>query len=270
MGAGNGMHDGFGGVIGRTVAESVPHWPEPPHPGDGAPNVVLILIDDLGFSHFGCFGGTIPTPRIDALAANGLRFTNYHVTPLCSPTRAALLTGRNAHEVGMRSISNFNTGFPNMRGHVTHRAATVAEVLRLHGYATFCTGKWHLVQMEQASAAGPFDQWPLGRGFDRFYGFLDGETDQFSPELVYDNHHVEPPRRPEDGYHLSEDLVDHALLFARDSLSIRPDRPFFLWLAPGDFLQRAVNPAALAGGAWVQQPGKAECSMQHQQHMQIL
>ena len=233
MGAGDGLTDRFEGVIGRTVAESVPHWPEPPHPGAGAPNVVLILIDDLGFSHFGCFGGTIPTPRIDGLAANGLRFTNYHVTPLCSPTRAALLTGRNAHEVGMRSISNFNTGFPNMRGHVTHRAATVAEVLRLHGYATFCTGKWHLVQMEQASAAGPFDQWPLGRGFDRFYGFLDGETDQFSPELVYDNHHVEPPRRPEDGYHLSEDLVDHALLFARDSISVRPDRPFFQYLAFG-------------------------------------
>jgi arylsulfatase A-like enzyme len=233
MAAGVEEQEPFGGVIGRTVAESVPHWPEPPHPGDGAPNVVLILIDDLGFSHFGCFGGTIPTPRIDALAANGLRFTNYHVTPLCSPTRAALLTGRNAHEVGMRSISNFNTGFPNMRGHVTHRAATVAEVLRLHGYATFCAGKWHLVQMEQASAAGPFDQWPLGRGFDRFYGFLDGETDQFSPELVYDNHHVEPPKRPEEGYHLSEDLVDHALLFARDSLSIRPDRPFFQYIAFG-------------------------------------
>ena len=171
----------------------------------------MILIDDLGFSHFGCYGSTIATPRIDALARGGLRYTNFHVTPLCSPTRAALLTGRNHHEVGMRSISNFNTGFPNMRGQISPHAATMAEVLRDEGYATFAVGKWHLCQMEQASAAGPFDQWPLQRGFDRYYGFLDGETDQFSPDLVADNHRVDPPASPEDGYHLSEDLVDRAI-----------------------------------------------------------
>ncbi len=221
----------FEGTIGRTLAESKPHWPKRPHPGEGAPNVVVVLIDDLGFSHFGCFGSTIATPNIDGLADGGLRFTNFHVTPLCSPTRAALLTGRNHHEVGMRSLSNFNTGFPNMRGQVTNHATTMGEVLREAGYATFAVGKWHLCQMQDASAAGPFDQWPCQRGFDRFYGFLEGETDQFHPQLVADNHHVDPPAgRP---YHLSEDLVDHAIGLLHDTVSIRPDRPFFLYLAFG-------------------------------------
>ncbi len=226
-------YEDFEGVIGNTVAESTPHWPERAHPGDGAPNVVIILIDDLGFSHFNCFGSTLDTPRINELAAGGLRYSNYHVTPLCSPTRAALLTGRNAHEVGMRSVSNFNTGFPNMRGYVSNHAATIAEVLRERGYTTFALGKWHLTQMQNASAAGPYDQWPLGRGFDRFYGFLDGETDQFHPELVYDNHHIPVPRTVEEGYHLSEDLIDHGLEFIRDTKSVRPDRPFFTYLAFG-------------------------------------
>ena len=223
----------FGGTIGRTHAESTPWWPTPPHPGDDAPNVVVILLDDLGFAQLGCFGGDIDSPNIDRLAAGGLRFTNFHVTPVCSPTRAALLTGRNHHEVGMRSVSNFSTGYPNMRGHVTNHAATMAEVLRDEGYTTFALGKWHLCQMESASAAGPYDQWPCQRGFDRFYGFLDGETDQFTPELIYDNHAVDPPATPEDGYHLSEDLVDHAIGFVHDNVSIRPDRPFFTYLAFG-------------------------------------
>jgi arylsulfatase len=223
----------FDGVIGRTVAESTPSFPARKRPAAGAPNVVVVLIDDLGFSHFGCYGSTLATPRIDGLAARGLRYTNFHVTPLCSPTRAALLTGRNHHEVGMRSVSNFNTGFPNMRGEVSTSAATMAEVLSAEGYATFAVGKWHLCAMENASAAGPFDQWPCQRGFDRYYGFLDGETDQFSPDLVADNHRVEPPRRPEDGYHLSEDLVDKAVAMVHDTTSIRPDRPFFLYFALG-------------------------------------
>ncbi len=223
----------FEGVIGRTVAESQPWWPEPPHPRDGAPDVVLVLLDDLGFSHLGCFGSTLPTPTIDALALGGLRFTNFHVTPLCSPTRAALLSGRNHHEVGMRGIANWSSGFPHMRGHISPHAATMAEVLRDSGYATFALGKWHLVAPEDASSAGPFDQWPLQRGFDRFYGFLDGETDQFAPDLVYDNHRVNPPSTPDEGYHLSEDLVDHAIEFIHDSVSIRPDRPFFAYVAFG-------------------------------------
>jgi arylsulfatase len=227
------QYEPFDGVIARTEAESQPWWPVPAHPGDGAPDVVVILLDDTGFSHLGCYGSDLITPNIDALAAGGLRYSNFHVTPLCSPTRASLLTGRNHHTVGMRAISNFDSGYPHMRGHITDHATTMAEVLRDGGYATFAVGKWHLCAMENASAAGPYDQWPCQRGFDRFYGFLEGETDQFSPDLVYDNHRVEPPATPDEGYHLSEDLVDHALAFIHDSVSIRPDRPFFTYLAFG-------------------------------------
>lgn len=226
-------YEPFEGVIGKTVSESTPWWPTPVHPGPGAPNILVILIDDMGFSHFSCFGSDLVTPAIDALASEGLRYSNFHVTPLCSPTRAALLTGRNHHTVGMRGLSNWNSGFPNMRGQVSNHAGTMAEVLREAGYATLGIGKWHLTQMENGSGAGPFDQWPLGRGFDRHYGFLEGETDQFSPDLVYDNHHVEPPKTAQEGYHLSEDLVDHAIEFIHDTKSIRPDRPFFMYFAFG-------------------------------------
>jgi arylsulfatase len=230
------------------LADSTPWWPTPAHPTSDAPNVVVILIDDLGFSHFNCFGSELVTPNIDALAEGGLRYSNFHVTPLCSPTRAALLTGRNHHSVGMRGISNWSSGFPSMRGCVSNHAATMGEVMREGGYATFALGKWHLVSMEDSSSAGPFDQWPLQRGFDRYYGFLDGETDQFAPDLVYDNHRVEPPKGAGDGYHLSEDLIDHAIEFIHDSKSVRPDRPFFTYLAfgathaphqaPREYLQR--------------------------------
>jgi arylsulfatase len=223
----------FEGTIGRTVADSQPWFEEPAHPGVDAPNIVVVLLDDAGFAQFGCYGSDIDTPNIDALAASGVQFTNFHVTPLCSPTRAALLTGRSHHTAGMRAVSNFRTGFPNMLGHISTRTATMAEVLRDHGYATMALGKWHLAPMEECSAAGPFDQWPLGRGFDRFYGFLDGETDQFHPELVCDNHPIEPPAGPDDGYHLSEDLVDQALRMIADSKGVRPDRPFFTYLAFG-------------------------------------
>jgi arylsulfatase A-like enzyme len=237
-------YEPFEGVIRRTQAESTPWWPAPAHPASGSPNVVLVLLDDTGFSHLSCYGSELVTPNIDRLAGEGLRYTNFHVTPLCSPTRASLLTGRNHHTVGMRSISNFDSGYPHMRGHVTNHAATVAEVLRDEGYATFALGKWHLCSMENASAAGPYDQWPCQRGFDRYYGFLEGETDQFHPELVYDNHTVEPPATPEEGYHLSEDLVDHAISFIHDSVSIRPDRPFFTYLAFGAMHAPHQAPAA--------------------------
>ncbi|MBN40090.1 MAG: sulfatase [Acidimicrobiaceae bacterium] len=223
----------FQGTIGKTIKESEPWFETPNHPGEEAPNVVIILLDDTGFSQLGCYGSSIDTKNVDELAANGLQFTNFHVTPLCSPTRASLLTGRSQHAVGMRSVSNFRTGFPNMLGHITNQAATIAEILQSEGYATFCAGKWHLAPMEQCSAAGPFDQWPLGRGFDRFYGFLEGETDQFYPDLVCDNHAVSPPAKPEQGYHLSEDLVDRLLEMIADTKGIRPDRPFFAYLPFG-------------------------------------
>lgn len=223
---------GFRGRIGRTYQESVPDWPDPPA-GLGGPDVVLVVLDDTGFAHFGCYGSTLATPRIDALAAGGLRYTSFHTTALCSPSRACLLTGRNHHSVGMRAISNWNTGYPHMRGGITPRAATTAELLRAHGYATFAAGKWHLAPMLETSAAGPHTNWPLQKGFDRFYGFLQGEADQFHPELTCDNHHIDPPGRPEDGYHVSEDIVDQSTGWIRDLVSVRPDRPFFLYLAFG-------------------------------------
>jgi len=219
----------FGGRIGPTVAESEPWWPE--QPPAGRPNVVMVVLDDTGFAHLGCYGSELATPNIDALATNGLRYNGFHTTALCSPTRACLLTGRNHHAVGMRGVSNWNTGFPHMRGGITPAAATVAEVLNQSGYATYAAGKWHLAPMEECSAAGPHDNWPLQKGFDRYYGFLQGETDQFSPELTHDNHHVDPPST--DGYHVSEDIVDRSMEWIRDLTSVRPDRPFFLYLAFG-------------------------------------
>ena len=223
----------FGGRIGRTLADSEPWWPEPKRPPGDAPNVVMIVLDDTGFAHFGCYGSTIETPAIDRLAAAGVRYSNFHTTALCSPSRACLLTGRNHHAVGMRAVSNFDSGFPNMRGGITPRAATIAELLHDNSYATFAAGKWHLAPMQECSAAGPYDHWPLQKGFDRFYGFLQGETDQFYPELTEDNHHISPPASPEDGYHVSEDLIDQSIGWIRDLQSVRPDRPFFLYVAFG-------------------------------------
>jgi arylsulfatase len=223
----------FKGRIGRTVYESKPHWPEQKRPRDGAPNILIILFDDVGFAHFGCYGSSIETPNIDRLAAGGLRYTNFHTTALCSPTRAALLTGRNHHSVGMRGLANWNTGFPNCTGSVSKSAGTLAEVLGPLGYSTFAVGKWHLTPMEETSAAGPFDQWPLARGFDRFYGFLQGETDQFAPELYCDNRPVDPPRTPEAGYHLTEDLIDQACAMIRSQKSAVPEKPFLTYLCFG-------------------------------------
>ncbi len=220
-------------VVRRTTAESTPAWPDPVLPAAGSPNVVVILLDDTGFAHLSSFGSVIPTPNFDRLADEGLRYTNFHTTALCSPTRACLLTGRNHHSVGMRALSNFDDGFENMRGRIAASAGTIAETLQPKGYATFAVGKWHLAPMREASAAGPFGDWPLGRGFDRYYGFHQGEMDQFHPELYQDNAMTDPPRRPEEGYHLTEDLVDQALRMVRNTHSLVPERPFFLYLALG-------------------------------------
>jgi len=227
--------DNFRGKIGRTFSESIPDWPDPPNTHDGAsPNVLVILLDDTGFGNFGCYGSTIDTPNIDLLASGGLRYNNFHVTPLCSPTRASLLTGRNHHAVGMGALANaHNMGFPSRRALVSRHAGTLAEILREEGYSTYALGKWHLNPAEENSAAGPRHGWPLQRGFDRFYGFLPGATDQFYPELTYDNHSVYPPKTPEEGYHVTEDMVDHAIEFVNDQKSIHPNSPFFMYFAPG-------------------------------------
>ncbi len=225
------MNEHFKGRIGTTASESEPWWPARPAAPAAAPNVLVIALDDTGFAQLGCFGSDIDTPHIDAIAARGIRYNNFHTTALCSPTRACLLTGRNHHAVGMRFLSNADTGFSNCRGQITPMAATIAEVLRDNGYNTFALGKWHLANMEDCGPAGPFDQWPLQRGFDRYYGFLGGATDQYSPELVIDNHPVHPPGRP--GYNQSEDLVDQAIGFLTAQRSTGADRPFMMYLAFG-------------------------------------
>ena len=218
-------------TIGHTTDESTPYWPQPASAPAGAPNVIYIVFDDMGFADLGCYGSEIATPHIDAMAAGGLRYTNFHTTALCSPTRAALLTGRNHHSVGMGGLADWDLGFPGMRGRISRSAGTLAEMLRAQGYNTFATGKWHLTPTFETSPAGPFDQWPLQRGFDRFYGFLEGETNQFHPELTLDNHHIEAPDR--EGYHLSEDIVDTSIGFIRAQQMVTPDKPFFLYLCLG-------------------------------------
>ena len=203
----------FAGRIGRTIAESSPHWPAPAASPTGAPNIVVVLFDDVGFADFGCYGSPIKTPTIDALAARGLRYTGFHTTAMCSTTRAALLTGRNHHSVGMGCLANFDSGFPGYRGKIVRAAGTLAEMLRPHGYRNYMLGKWHVTPLTESGATGPFDGWPLGRGFDRFYGFMDAETDQYAPELVRDNSHITPPGTFATGYHLTEDLVDQSITF---------------------------------------------------------
>lgn len=223
----------FGGKIDRTYKDSTPDWSpvQPMLPPANAPNIVMIVLDDVGYGQLGSYGGSIQTPNIDRLAAGGVRYNSFHTAALCSPTRAALLTGRNHHAVALSAITEGATGFPNNYGAIPKNSATVAEVLKQSGYNTFAVGKWHLTPYWAYTAAGPFDRWPLGMGFERFYGFLGGETDQWAPSLWYDNHRVPTPTRP--GYHLSEDLVDKSIEFIRDQQQANTGRPFFLYLSFG-------------------------------------
>ena len=223
----------FNGVIGRTFDESSPAWPEPLRARPGAPNVLFIVQDDTGFGQMGCYGSPISTPNIDALAANGLLFNNMHTTALCSPSRACFLTGRNHHSNAMACITEGSEGFPGANGTIPFENGLLSEILLQQGYNTYAVGKWHLTPGEQNSAAGPYSRWPLGRGFERYYGFLGGDTNQYYPELVYDNHKVEPEKTPEEGYHLTEDLVDKAISFIADAKQVAPDKPFFMYFCPG-------------------------------------
>ena len=223
----------FPGVIGRTIGESEPAWPEPVRAKPGASNVLFIVLDDTGYGHLGCYGSPIRTPNLDRLAANGLRFTNMNTTALCSPSRSCILTGRNHHSNAMSCITEGATGYPGGNGLIPFENGFVSEILQGHGYNTYAVGKWHLTPTEQSSAAGPYDRWPLGRGFERFYGFMGGDTHQYYPDLVYDNHQVPAPKTPEEGYHLTEDLVDRAIGFIADSKQVAPDKPFFLYFCPG-------------------------------------
>ncbi len=224
---------GFAGVAGRDFSEAVPHWPEERRPPAGAPNVVVVVLDDVGFAQLGCFGSDLATPALDSLAGGGLRYANFHTTSLCSPTRACLLTGRNHHRNGMGRIAELATGFPGYNARIPAANGMLSEVLLDAGYATFAVGKWHLAPEEESHVGATRRRWPLGRGFERFYGFLGGETHQFVPALVEDNHPVPPPRAYEQGYHLTEDLVDHAVTMIDDLRAVDPAKPFFLWFCPG-------------------------------------
>lgn len=197
------------GVIGRTYKESKPAWETATTAPPGAPNVIYLVLDDVGFAHLGCYGSEIKTPNLDRLAANGLRYTNFHTTALCSPSRAALLTGDNHHSNHLGIITEYATGYPGYDGRMPRNQATLAEILKPNGYSTFYVGKWHQTPIDETSNAGPFDRWPLGMGFEKFYGFHGGETNQWFPHLSEDNRNIETPQRA--GYHLTEDLTDRAL-----------------------------------------------------------
>jgi arylsulfatase len=224
----------FKGKIGRTVSESVPYWPPQPTAPKGAPNVLYIVLDDVGFAALECYGSpVIKTPHLDKLARNGVRYNNFHTTALCSPTRSCFLTGRNHHSNGMGPIAEMSTGFPGYNGRIPLAHGLLSEMLTPFGWAAFAIGKWHLTPDEDMSLAANRKWWPLGRGFDRYYGFLGGDTDQWYPWLAYDNHFVQAPKTPEQGYHLIPDLVAKTKEFILDLKMSAPDRPFFTYFCPG-------------------------------------
>src|SRR4051794_31096349 len=223
----------FPGVVARTTEESIPAWPQVLRAEQGAPNVLMVVLDDTGFGQLGCYGSPIATPNIDALAAEGLRYTRMHTTALCSPSRSCIITGRNHHSNATASINELATGYPGYHGRIPFENGFLSEILGQHAYNTYLVGKYHLMPSEFESAAGPFDRWPLGRGFERFYGFLGGDTSQWYPELVYDQHPVDPPATPEEGYHLNEDLADKAIEFIADAKQVAPNKPFYLHYCTG-------------------------------------
>lgn len=223
----------FPRVIGRTADQSEPAWPKPRRAKEGAPNVLFIVLDDTSFGQFGCYGSSIQTPNLDSLAAEDIAYTNMHTTALCSPSRSYMLTGRNHHSNNMACITEGSTGYPGYNGYIPFENGFLSEMLLEQGYNTYAVGKWHLTPVDQISAAGPYDRWPLGRGFERFYDFLGGETHQYYPELTYDNHSVNLSRTPEEGYTLNEDLADRAIQFIADSKQVAPNKLFFMYFCTG-------------------------------------
>ena len=219
--------------LGLTARESdPPRWPSPRSAPAGAPNVLVFLTDDVGFGACSTFGGLIPTPALDALAASGLRYNRFHTSAMCSPTRAALLTGRHPHRVAMGNISHFATGYDGYTSAMPKSAGMIAETLRQNGYSTAALGKWHLAPEWEVSSMGPFDRWPTGQGFEYYYGFLGADTDQFSPALVENTTAIAPPLDDPD-YILDRDLADRAIRWTRDQRVLTPDKPFFMYYAPG-------------------------------------
>ncbi|MCD2443276.1 sulfatase-like hydrolase/transferase [Agromyces sp. SYSU K20354] len=223
-----------GSVAGRTLQEST-YSPKPPEshlPAD-APNVLIILIDDAGPALPKPLGGLVETPTMERVRSNGVGYNRFHTTAMCSPTRASLLTGRNHHRVGSGQIAELANDWDGYSGHIPKSSATIAEVLRQYGYATGAWGKWHNTPAEETTSAGPYDRWPTGYGFEYFYGFLAGEASQYEPNLVRNTTSVLPPKTPEEGYHLSEDIADDAMKWLREHRANAPDQPFFMYWAPG-------------------------------------
>jgi arylsulfatase A-like enzyme len=243
------MSTPFKGTVNVDIRDSQPDWSpfEPPRAPAGAPSVVCIVLDDVGFSAMSCYGGPIDTPNIDRIAADGLRYQQWHTTALCSPTRSCLLTGRNHTRNSMACITEAAIGFPNASGTIPPENGTISEILGELGWNTYMVGKWHLCPDDEMNLASTRRNWPTGRGFERWYGFLGAETNQWYPDLVYDNHMVDQPRSPEEGYHLTEDLTDKAIEFIRDAKAIAPDKPFFLYYAPG-----ACHAPHHAPKAWIE------------------
>jgi arylsulfatase A-like enzyme len=224
----------FKGKVGRTVGESTTDWPPLAHAPKGAPNVMYIVLDDVGYAALGCYGSPVcKTPHMDKLAKNGVRYNNFHTTALCSPSRSAFLTGRNHHSNAMACITEGSTGYPGSYGRMPLANGMLSEMLTPFGWSTFAIGKWHLTPAEDMNLACNRKWWPLGRGFDRFYGFLGGEADQWTPWLAHDNHFIKPPKTPEEGYHNVADLTDKAKVFIADVKQVAPERPFFLYFCPG-------------------------------------
>jgi arylsulfatase A-like enzyme len=223
----------FAGKIALDIRDSVPDW-EPflaPKAPAEAPNVVFIVWDDVGYGTMESFGGPVRTPTMDRIAERGVKYSNFHTTALCSPTRASLLTGRNATSNGMATIAEFSSGFPGISTRIPFENGFISEVLVENGYNTYCVGKWHLTPGEETGMAAWKKRWPLGRGFERFYGFLGGESSGWYPDLIHDNHPVDPPATPDEGYHIAKDLSDRAIGFIQDAKSVDPDKPFFLYFS---------------------------------------
>jgi arylsulfatase len=225
----------FRGQINLDVRDSQPDWKpyEPARAKEGSPNILYIVWDDVGFGALSCYGGMIEAPNMQRIANMGLRYTQFHTTALCSPSRSCFLNGRNATSNGMSCITEGATGYPGGNGRVPFENAMISEVLAEQGYNTYHTGKWHLTPADESNAAATKQRWPLGRGFERYYGFLGGETDQWYPDLVYDNHPVAPPDKPENGYHFGKDITDKTIQFIRDAKVIDPDKPWLTYYCPG-------------------------------------
>ena len=229
------MTEPFAGKIEMDIRDSEPDWTpfEPPKAPEGSPNVIYITLDDVGFSALSGYGGPIATPNIDRIADDGVRYTQFHTTALCSPTRSCLLTGRNHTRNSMACITEAAVGFPTASGTIPPENGMLSEILGELGWNTYMVGKWHLCPTDEMNLASTRRNWPSGRGFERWYGFLGAETSQWYPELVYDNHAVDQPSLPEDGYHFSVDITDKAIEFVRDAKAVAPEKPFFLYYSPG-------------------------------------